>query len=147
MTKTNQNLTKVTNSTFSISVVWFDNFVCILLFDNIASQQGFKVIKHMACPKTFRVQSSKIIKLAFSNTTHEGIRIPNPLLKESSLDCSIWHSFCSFSYSRVYSDRIKLSSDVINCRIKKWERKSTLSTAFNADGSQDRLILCCCQWM
>ena len=26
--------------------------------------------------------------------------------KISSLDCSIWRSFCSFSYSRVYSDHI-----------------------------------------
>ena len=45
----------------------------------------------------------------------------------SSLDCSIWHSFCSFSYNRVYSDHIQLSSDVISCRRKKWERKSTHS--------------------
>ena len=45
----------------------------------------------------------------------------------SSLDCCIWHSFCSFFYSRVYSDRIKLSSDVIYCRRKKREIKLTLS--------------------
>ena len=45
----------------------------------------------------------------------------------SSLDCGIWHSFCSFSYSYVYSDHVKLSSDVINCRRKKWKRKLTLS--------------------
>ena len=54
------------------------------------------------------------------------------VLVVSSLDCRIWHSFCSFSYSQVCSDRIDISSDVINCRRKKWERKSTLSTALNA---------------
>ena len=27
-----------------------------------------------------------------------------------SLDCSIWHPFCSFSYSRVYQQRLQLSS-------------------------------------
>ena len=41
----------------------------------------------------------------------------------SSLDCKIWHYFCSFSYSRVCFDCIKHSSDVINCMKKKWERK------------------------
>ena len=45
---------------------------------------------------------------------------------QSSRNCSIGHFFCSFSYSRVYSNHIKLSSDVINCRRKKLERKSTL---------------------
>ena len=33
----------------------------------------------------------------------------------SSLDCRVWHSFCSFLYSRVYIDRLGLSSDIINC--------------------------------
>ena len=47
---------------------------------------------------------------------------------QSSLDRSIWHYFFFFFYSQVNSDHIKLSSDVINCTRKKWERKSTLSS-------------------
>ena len=40
--------------------------------------------------------------------------------------------FARFFYSWVCFNRIKLSSDVINCMINKWDRKSTLSTIFNA---------------
>ena len=50
----------------------------------------------------------------------------------SSLDNIIWNCFCSFLYSWLCFDHKGLSSDVINCIKKKWERKSTLSTAFNA---------------
>ena len=50
--------------------------------------------------------------------------------KSSSLDCRIWHSFCSFFSCRVCSNLIKLSSDVIICK-RKERKKLTLSIALS----------------
>ena len=51
----------------------------------------------------------------------------NNRLKNSSLDCNIWHSFCSFSYSWPCSDHIKLSLWRHNLLKKKMKEKTVLS--------------------
>ena len=61
----------------------------------------------------------------------------------SSLDYNIWHSFCSFSYSRPCSGHIKLSLWRHNLLKKEMKEKTPLLLHV----SQDWLILCCCQWM